>query len=292
MQAMILAAGFGTRLLPYTEFRPKPLFPLLNKPLLLLQIERLQRAGFDHIVVNCHHLRRQIADLLQNRKGVVIQQEDTILGTGGGLRLALQSLRDEPLLVTNGDIYHSVDLADVYASHCRDSVPVTMVMHDYPRFNTVSVAGDAVAGFAGNEGLLAFTGLHVLDPEILTALPALQPASIIDLYRRLLLEGRTIRSLRVDGCYWTDMGTLPDYLALHEGLLHGTVPWWPELGKRSPMPFLLDPDARCSSSVQMQDWVCAGRVQIGENVSLKRVVLWDGAVVKSGSCLQDTLIAQ
>ena len=110
MQAMILAAGFGTRLLPYTELRPKPLFPLLNKPLLLLTIERLQRAGFDHIVVNCHHLRDQIVDLLQDLRGVVVQQEDIILGTGGGLRLALNVFRNEPVLVTNGDIYHSVDL--------------------------------------------------------------------------------------------------------------------------------------------------------------------------------------
>ncbi|MDR3629829.1 MAG: sugar phosphate nucleotidyltransferase [Desulfocapsaceae bacterium] len=292
MQAMILAAGFGTRLLPYTGFRPKPLFPLLNKPLLLLTIEHLQKAGFDHIVVNCHHLRAQIADLLQGRQGVVVQEEDVILGTGGGLRLAVQSLRDEPVLVTNGDIYHTVDLRFVYESHCRDTVPVTLVMHDFPRFNTVSVQDDRVVGFDGGQGLLAFTGLHVLDPEILTALPLLQPASIIDLYRRLLLENKTIRCLRADGCYWTDMGTLEDYLSLHAGLLTGTVPWWPELGPYPGSSFYLAPETHCSSTVHMQDWVCAGRAAIGNDVRLARVVLWDGATVKDGSCLQDALIVQ
>ena len=292
MQAMILAAGFGTRLLPYTALRPKPLFPLLNKPLLLLTIERLQRAGFDHIVVNCHHLGQQIADLLRNLPGVVVQEEDLILGTGGGLRLALRSFRDEPVLVTNGDNYHTVDLRIVYEAHCRDTAPVTMVMHDYPRFNTVSVQGDLVAGFDGKQGLLAFTGLHVLNPEILTGLQVLQPASIIDLYRRLLQEKKCIRSLRVDGCYWTDMGTLQDYLALHAGLLTGTIPWWPELGERPATPFFLAPGARCGSTVHMRDWVCAGRVQIEGDAGLERVVLWDGAVVKSGSRLRDALITQ
>ncbi len=89
MQAMILAAGFGTRLLPHTLLRPKPLFPLLNHPLLLLTIRRLQHAGCDHIVVNCHHLRAQIVAALAGLPGVTVLEEETILGTGGGLRGAL-----------------------------------------------------------------------------------------------------------------------------------------------------------------------------------------------------------
>ncbi len=109
MQAMILAAGFGTRLQPYSNLRPKPLFPLLNTPLLLLTIQRLQDAGFDHIVVNCHHLKDQIRSLLAGIPGVFLQEETMIMGTGGGLRLAIDLLKDEPLLVSNGDIYHTVD---------------------------------------------------------------------------------------------------------------------------------------------------------------------------------------
>ena len=133
-----------------------------------------------------------------------------------------------------------------------------MVMHDCPRFNTVSVDGDAVTGFDGKQGLLAFTGLHVINPEILTALPILQPASIIELYRRLLQQRKIIRSLRLDGADWTDMGTLKDYLALHAGLLRGAVPWWPELGKRPATPFFLAPGLHSSSGVRMKDWAAPG----------------------------------
>ena len=291
---MILAAGFGARLLPYTKICPKPLFPIMNKPLLLLTIERLQRAGFDHIVVNCHYLRRQIVDLLQNLDGVLIQEENVILGTGGGLRLAMESFRDEPVLVTNSDIYHMVDYRSLYEAHQNDTASVTLAMHDFPRFNKVSVQGSRVTGFdvdtSENKGLSAFTGLHVLNPEILTALPLLKSTSIIDLYRRLLQEKKRIRAFRTDGCYWTDIGTVHDYLALHGGLLTGAVPWWPELGLQPESPFFLAEGMYCADTPVMRDWVCAGRVAMGEDVHLERVVLWDGVSVPEGSRLQDTLI--
>ena len=292
MQAMVLAAGFGTRLLPYTEICPKPLFPIMNKPLLLLTIERLQRAGFDHIVVNCHHLRRKIIGVLQKLKGVIIQEEDVILGTGGGLRLAMRSFRDEPVLVTNGDIYHMVDYRSLYEAHLNDIALVTLAMHDFPRFNKVSVQDNRVTGFdpIENNELQAFTGLHVLNPEILSEIPTSEPTSIIDLYRRLLQEKKCIRTFNADGCYWTDIGTVKDYLALHGGLLTGDIPWWRELGVRPESPFFLADGIQCTDRPVMRDWVCAGRVAMGEDVHLERVVLWDGACVPGKSRLQDTLL--
>jgi mannose-1-phosphate guanylyltransferase len=292
MQAMILAAGFGTRLLPFTNFKPKPLFPILNRPLLLLTIERLQRAGCDHIVINCHHLRRQIVDILENLTGVVVQREERILGTGGGLRLALQSFRDEPVLVTNGDIYHTVDFHSLYEAHINSTDPVTMAMHDFPRFNNVSVQDGQVRSFdhVENYRLLAFTGLHVVNPEILDAIPLAQPSSIIDHYRLLLEEKKNIAAFRVDGSFWTDMGTVEDYLALHGGLLTGTIPWWQELGEGPESPFFLTDRPADNNSLMMKDWVCAGNVKIGKNVHLERVVLWEGATVPDGSRLKDTLV--
>jgi mannose-1-phosphate guanylyltransferase len=294
MQAMILAAGFGTRLLPFTKFCPKPLFPIINRPLLLLTIARLKRAGFDHIVVNCHHLRRQLIDLLCDIEGVVIQEEDTILGTGGGLRLALRSFRDEPVLVTNGDIYHTVDLRSLYEAHRPKVAPVTMAMHDCPRFNKVITEDDLVLSFDGDKRspLLAFTGLQVVNPEIFEPIPLGQASSTIDFYRRLLGEKIPIRSVRVDGCFWTDMGTLEDYLALHAGLLTGGIPWWPELGARPEGPFFVADQSKMSETVSMRDWVCAGRVEFGRDVQLARVVLWDGACIPDGSRLQDVLVAK
>jgi len=168
MQAMILAAGFGTRLLPHTLLRPKPLFPILNRPLLLLTISRLRNSGFDRIVVNCHHLGEQIVDLLHGMAGVTVLLEETILGTGGGLRGAAHPSH-APLLVTNGDIYHDFDFRRLYAGHRERGNRVSLAVHDYPRFNTVRVeAGRGVTDIGtSGENCLAFTGLHVIDPEVL-----------------------------------------------------------------------------------------------------------------------------
>ncbi|MBU0665539.1 MAG: NDP-sugar synthase [Proteobacteria bacterium] len=294
MQAMILAAGFGTRLLPYTLIRPKPLFPILNHPLLLLTIQRLQQAGCDHIVVNCHYLCEQIVHALQGIPGVLVQEEKSVLGTGGGLRLALDQFRDEPLLVTNGDIYHTIDYQHLYQSHIRKGAPVTLAMHDCSRFNTVAVQDDRVCSFDDRcKGeLLAFTGLHVLEPEVLSGIPAQGEYSIIDLYRQLVEQGQPIAVTRVDDCFWTDMGTVDDYLALHAGLLTGGIPLWPELGLSVESPFLFGGKEKIGRGLLLRDWACVGDAVLGKNSYLQRSVVWDGAVIADGQRVVDQLVVQ
>lgn len=293
MQAMILAAGFGTRLLPYTLSRPKPLFPILNQPLLLLTIRRLRQARCDHIVVNCHYLREQIVRVLEGLPGVVVQEEDSILGTGGGLRMALAQFRDEPVLVTNGDIYHTIDYRQLYHHHAEMGGVVTMAMHDCPRFNTVVVRDGRVCGFddRANGELLAFTGLHVVQPEILAEIPAAGEYSIIDCYRHVIATGRRINVVRVDECFWTDMGTVEDYLALHGGLLTGRISLWPELGWDAGSPFFIDDKARLGSEVELRDWACVGNCALDGKVRLQRSVVWDGARIDGGEVVDQVVVS-
>lgn len=289
---MILAAGFGTRLLPHTLVRPKPLFPILNQPLLLLTIKRLQNLGFDHIVVNCHHLRQQIVDALHGLSGVVVQEEDIILGTGGGLRRALRLLRDEPLLVSNGDIYHSIDFLELYRNHGGSGQSVTLAMHDYPRFNSVTVKDGKITEFANTvkSARLAFTGLHVIEPDVLWEICEGGFSCIISHYRRLLEKGVKIGCYRTDGCYWTDMGTPADYLALHEGLLAETIPCWQEIAPVN-RPYYLAERANLGAWVTMHGWACVGNARIGEGSHLERVVVWDDVTVPGGSRLVDCIVS-
>ncbi|MGW8192809.1 MAG: sugar phosphate nucleotidyltransferase [Desulforhopalus sp.] len=292
MQAMILAAGLGTRLLPHTLIRPKPLFPILNQPLLLLTIKRLQKLGFDHIVVNCHHLRDQVVAALEGMDGVVVVQEETILGTGGGLRNALPCFQDKPLLVSNGDIYHTVDILDFYRHHIRQGNEITLAMHDYPRFNTVPVADGRVVGFDNDTDyfLLAFTGLHVIEPEVLRDIQAGTFSSIIDHYKSFLKTGGTIGCYRVDGCFWTDMGTVEDYLALHQGLLTDTIPVWQEAAPPGK-PYCIDGRLKLPAGFTPRDWVCVGNAQIGNGAKLERVVVWDNVVLEAGTVLADAVVS-
>ncbi len=292
MQAMILAAGFGTRLLPHTLLRPKPLFPILNKPLLLLTIEHLQKLGCDHLIVNCHHLAGQVVDLLDGMPGVTVLPEESILGTGGGLRNAMPLMRDEPLLVTNGDIYHAFDLRLLYDRHVAAGNPVSLAMHDCPRFNTVQVENGRIQGFAGvtGKGYRAFTGIHVIDPGVLGGVAPRRTSCILDRYRQLLAAGVAIAAVEMEG-FWTDMGTPSDYLDLHGGLLRGTVPRWPEIGEPAGAPFLHGSQALPSDDLRCHDWCCLGDVEIGADVQLTRVVAWDGVRIADGSRLADVLLS-
>lgn len=300
MKAMILAAGLGTRLLPHTLKRPKPLFPILDKPLLHLTIKRLQEAGFSEIVVNAHHLREQIKQALQDIPDVQLQEEEAILGTGGGLRRALDHFGQDPVLVVNGDIYHSIDYREVYRFHCNTRPDVTLVLHDYPRFNDVGVNSlGRVSGFKKTkeknnkaESQLAFTGIHIINPDILQAIPPDVSCCIIDCYEKLLEQGGEINAFVAKDHFWTDMGTQADYLKLHGDLLAGKVPVYEELDDAvANGPYAVMPNAVIDKDVQLLDWVSIGQgARIGPGSTLQRAVVWDGAIVAAGSSLKDAIV--
>ena len=291
MRAMILASLFGSRGLPYTEIRPKPLFPVLNRPLLLATVDRLRNSGFSDITVNCHHLHGQIADSCRNCDGVFVQYERKILGTGGGLRLACERMKDEPFLVTNGDIYHSIDFLDIYRRHLESGNEVTMVLHDSPRFNTVGISGDYIKTFAqkSGPGLLAYTGVQVINPAVLKDIKKDKFSCIIEYYRELIASGRRIGYIAVDDICWSDMGTPADYLALHRDLLQGQIPVWPELGGEIDNSFLVADNSQCSESC-LEGWACVGRAVVEAGARVKRSVIWDGARVKSGELVADAIV--
>jgi len=297
MKAMVLAAGLGTRLRPYSLQRPKPLFPVLGIPLLTHTLTQLRRSGAKGIVVNAHHLREQIRFMLHGQGDVHVQLEDLELGTGGGLRLAQSHFGEAPFLAVNGDIVHDLDLAAAYRTHCLSGADVTMVLHDCPRFNNVQVNGEGrIGGFSGaaeeGERLLAFTGVQVINPAVLSLMPEGVFYNIIDCYADLLKRGGTIQALVVSGHFWTDMGTPADYLKLHADILRkGRMPGFSS--SHGDTPFCLAKDAVLEAGVSLQDWVSIGHgASIGEGASLTRVVVWDGAKVAPGSIVVDSIITE
>ncbi len=300
MKAMILAAGLGTRLLPFTLKRPKPLFPVLNRPLLHLTIGRLKQAAFSEIIVNAHHLRQQIKKALESETNCILQEEEKILGTGGGLRMALPHFNHEPVLFVNGDIYHTVDYQEVYQNHCDLKADVTLVLHDYPRFNNVEIDERLmITGFNNSpkeqEGLkkiLAFTGIHVINPDVLEIIPSDTPCCIIECYKKLLKKGGTIRAYLAKDHFWTDMGTPEDYLKLHAGLLAREIPVYDELKEvLAETPFVGVDNASIAEDVKLLDWVCIGNgAAIKSAATLQRVIVWDGASVPAGSIIKDSIV--
>ncbi|MBI9085534.1 MAG: phosphotransferase [Desulfobacterales bacterium] len=223
MKALILAAGFGTRLRPHTDRRPKPLFSMAGRTLLDRIIDALEKAGCTSVAVNTHHLADQVCrHVAEGRYSVPVwtRHEPDILGTGG----AIANLRDfwdrEPFMVVNSDIVTDIDLKEIYRSHCDQSAPVTLVLVDDPAFNSVSVNPQGkVIGFGpadphgDPERRLTFTGIQVIDPAVLDYFPQSVFFSSINAYDRMIDAGIPIRAAVVEHRYWADAGTPERYRA-------------------------------------------------------------------------------
>ncbi len=299
--AVILAAGLGTRLRPLTYQIPKPLFPILNRPLLGLLLEQLAAAGFQRLAVNTHHQGEAIQEFVASQAPrhlkVVVRHEPQILGTGGGLKNLADFLGPDPFLVINGDIVTDIELGTVYDAHDATAL-ATLLLHDYPRFNNVWLtADDRLVGFgprpAAPEVLprpLAFTGIQVVSPRLLGHMPAGKFVNIIDTYRQVIAGGETVAALVRQDFFWQDIGTPQDYLEIHGRLLRGAVP-----GLQRFFPHLADPclgpKVILGRGVHCGGGVCLGAgVRVGDGVSLKNTVVWSGAELAPGISLEDCLV--
>ena len=221
MKALILAAGRGKRLRPYTERTPKALFPIFGHPLLDRSIRRLIQAGCREIIINTHHLARDIDMFLRKQAyevPVSTRYEPELLDTGGAIKNVADFWDDEPFVVINCDIVTDIDLRAVYDFHLSHPHPVSLVLHDDPDFNTVLVDSNAfVCEFGDSETpsstggqYLTFTGIQVLDPQVVQLIPENRPSSSIDTYRRLLADCQKIKAYatgRIGDRYWIDIGT-------------------------------------------------------------------------------------
>jgi len=220
--ALILAAGFGSRLAPVTEHLPKPLLPVGGRTLLDHAVAALDRAGVGMIAVNTHHHAGQVAAHLEardNRARFIICHEPEILGTGGALDGAREHLAGHSFfLIHNADVLCDADLRDLVADHGRSGAEVTLLLADWPEVNSVSVADDGAVtaigpGEAGDRRL-TYTGIGVFAETILADIgPGF--SSLIDPLRRAVADRPgSVRGFAPQGMAWADLGTLGRYLAV------------------------------------------------------------------------------
>jgi aminoglycoside/choline kinase family phosphotransferase/dTDP-glucose pyrophosphorylase len=221
MKALILAAGFGTRLAPHSRIFPKALFPVGGIPVLGRMLGSLKQAGCTAVAVNAHHLAHHIRSYLaKNDFGmpVTLSIEPEILGTGGAIRHLAGYWDNDPFMVVNADIVTDIELAEVYRRHRMRGAQVTLVMHDRPPFNQVWVdEQNRIKGFARFSTpenpdrcrKMAFTGIHVMDATMIRRIPDDGFSDIIAVYRQMLDDGVPIHAHVVHDHYWQDMGS-PD----------------------------------------------------------------------------------
>ena len=300
MHAAILAAGLGTRLRPLTELVPKPLMPVLNRPLLGLLLEQLKRAGCSRVAVNTHHLAARVQEFLAGQGSLGldlrVRPEPELLGTGGGLKQLGEALGGGPFLAVNADILTDLDLKAIYRGH-RPGAVTTLVLHDFPPHNKVWVADGGVVGMGAPPEApagppLAYTGIQVVAPEMLQYLPPKgQKYDLVAAWREALAAGERVGALVVSGHFWQDLGDPEAYLSLHRRLLAGAPP-----ALAGFFPGLADPwvgpGARLAPSAKFLGGVSLGAgVEVGAGASLQNTVAWEGASIAPEVTLEDCIMA-
>ena len=240
MNAMIFAAGLGTRLRPLTNDKPKALVELNEQTLLQITIEKLQKAGFNHIVVNVHHFSQLVIDYLKANQNfgadiLISDESDALLDTGGGLKKASPLFLDkEPILIHNVDIVSSINLLELYKTHCNNNVLATLAIRNRPSsrvllfdennllrgWKNISTGTSKLPLTTSNPDNLqpyAFSGIHIVNHELLQLISETGKFSIIDVYLRLSAN-HSIMAYQHDADYWNDVGKHEQLKAAEEYL--------------------------------------------------------------------------
>jgi NDP-sugar pyrophosphorylase family protein len=225
MKALILAAGLGTRLGPFTNDKPKALVELNGVTLLERAIRKVTELGVSEIIVNIHHFGDQIIEFLIRNKNFhlpisISDERDQLLDTGGALLKARSLLGDkEPFLVYNVDILTSLHLEDLLAYHTLKGGLATMAVRSretqrYLLFNPQMQLAGWRNTKTGEETIvrddialqnLAFSGIQIVQPEIFPLITESGKFSVIQLYLRLA-KSQNIYGFMDTSTLWMDLG--------------------------------------------------------------------------------------
>ena len=282
---MILAAGLGTRLRPLTANRPKALVPVGNEPVIERVIRYLEGQNISEIIVNAHHHHKQVVKHFEGGRPsgtpVEVRVEPEILGTGGGIKNVADFWGAKPFVVINGDVLTNIGLREACESHRKSGSLATLVLHDCRPFNQVQVDDHLNIVDIGVENLpgrLAFTGIHIIDPELLNYVPEGVFQDIIVCYRELIGSGKPIKAHISREHYWRDMGTIKNYFLANREALEGN-------------PFLVGPGCRIHTSVKLREWAIIGEgAWLEDGAEVRRSILWEDVRVEKGRRVIDSVV--
>jgi NDP-sugar pyrophosphorylase family protein len=218
MKAMILAAGFGTRLKPLTNELPKALIVYKNKTLLEYQIGKLKSAGIDSIIINAHHLSEKLENYVNENdfglKAIIIIKEKNILGTGGGILNAKDYLINEDFfIVVNVDVYANFDYGNILSFHKKNTAFSTLLIQKRTSKKLLEFDGNLKLIGRENSGsdknnLFAFNGVHVISKKIFLKNLHVKYCDIIELYLQMVKDGETVQGYDAGTSYCKDLGKI------------------------------------------------------------------------------------
>jgi NDP-sugar pyrophosphorylase family protein len=311
MKAILLAGGQGTRLRPLTLHTPKPVAPIFNRPFLEYQIDLVRRLpGISEIVLSLNYQPNRIAEVFGDgsRFGVRLRYvvEPSPLGTGGAIKYAAGETRGEPILVFNGDVFTSTDLAALLRLHevrrARATIVLTPVDNPAAYGLVETDAEGNIQAFVEKPSADQIrcdtinAGIYVLEADTLDRIPAETVYSIERGYfPSLIARGETFVA-QISRGYWIDIGTPEKYRQAHHDIMDGRFAAEPFLN--APGSAQVSPTARVADDVAIatpcfiDDDVTIGRgarigrysvigrgCEIGEGASIDGAILWPGTIV-------------
>lgn len=217
IRGFILSAGFGERLKPITDYIPKPLLPILGKPIVDYIVEKFVSSGIKEIGLNIHYKQESFFDWVENnryRDSLKIFVEDAILGTGGAFKNANSFLQSTPLFIThNADIFSDFDISEIVNAHNAGRYLATLAVVDYPPINSLCIDDKGLLS-ESSSGLIhkrrTFTGIAVYSSDIINLIPS-GYSSIVDTWTKALRSGALINTFDISGYYWSDIGSPDSY---------------------------------------------------------------------------------
>jgi NDP-sugar pyrophosphorylase family protein len=313
MKAMILAAGFGTRLWPLTEDRTKPAIPFLNRPLITYTVEYLAQAGIRDIIINLHHQPESITKPLGDGSqfGVQIQYsfEEVILGSSGAIDKVRDQLMDDDFVVINGKIVTKIDLQAALAEHKERQAIATLVLKENvgrERFSIVEIDERGyIARFAGfpqplaNEiaraegqcanvtvakteaAPLMFVGIQVLSPRIFEYVPRnCFSHSVNDVYPKAMLSGEAVIAHITEGD-WYELSTIERYL---ESSLH--------FAHQKGMTNISGADCVIEENARVEDSILWNRVTVERGARVRQCVLADDVRIPADTLIERAVVVR
>jgi mannose-1-phosphate guanylyltransferase/phosphomannomutase len=319
-----MAGGSGTRLRPLTCDIPKPMVPILNKPISEHIINLLKRHGITDIIITLYYLPHVIQNYFGDGRefGVNITyavEEKMPLGTAGCVK-AIESLLDDTFIVVSGDALTDMDLSAAINAHKQKKAVASIVLKRVPNpleFGVVITDDDGrIRRFLEKPSMSEVfsdtinTGTYILEPEVLKLLPADQEVDFSkDLFPQLLERNDPMYGLIGEG-YWEDVGNLQSYRQAHYDILeekiHIDMPftkhegniWVGEGTIISPSanitgPVVIGHNCQIGPGVTITPGTVIGdNVIVGENSSLKRPVIWNNVYIGEETALRGCVIGK
>jgi len=279
--AVILVGGQGTRLWPLTEWLPKPMLPIANRPFLEHQIDHLRAHGIDRVILSCGYMPDAIQEHFGDRLEYVV--EDHPLGTGGAIENAARGLRDT-FVVCNGDILTELDLTAMVGFHRSRRAQATIALHqveDPSRYGLVRTdERGAVSAFIekpqpGERDVDTINaGTYVMEPGVLRLIAPGATVSVErEVFPRLVDNGLYART---DAGSWIDIGTPDTYLAANL--------------QQMPDGGLVDPTASVDAGATVKDSVVGPGARVAAGAVVERSVLLPGARVTGGMVVEERVV--